>query len=145
MLGIVLMILDFLVIPGGIVAIVGIICMIGGVVGAFVEFGTTIGFLTLLCTTFLTIGSVVLMMRSKTWRKIQLKTKIDSKMNEIDISHITSGSQGISISRLAPMGTGIFGETEIEVISLQGFINENTPIIIKKIEGSKVYVTEFCQ
>ena len=75
MLGIVLMILDFLVIPGGIVAIVGIICMIGGVVGAFVEFGTTIGFLTLLCTTFLTIGSVVLMMRSKTWRKIQLKTK----------------------------------------------------------------------
>ena len=47
LLGIVLMILDFLVIPGGVVAIIGVLCMIGGVVTAFVQFGATVGFLNL--------------------------------------------------------------------------------------------------
>ncbi len=140
LLGIVLMILDFLVIPGGVVAIIGVLCMIGGVITAFVQFGTTVGFLTLVLTAILTILCFWLMMRSKTWRRLQLKTKIDSKMNEVDESRLTVGTKGVAISRLAPTGTGLFGDMEVEVVSLQGFIDENTPIVIHKIEGSKVIV-----
>ncbi len=140
LLGIVLMILDFLVIPGGVVAIIGVLCMIGGVVTAFVQFGATVGFLTLVLTAILTIVFFCLMMRSKTWRRLQLKTKIDSKMNEVDESRLTVGTEGVAISRLAPTGTGLFGDMEVEVVSLQGFIDENTPIVIHKIEGSKVIV-----
>ena len=140
LLGIVLMILDFLVIPGGVVAIIGVLCMIGGVVTAFVQFGATVGFLTLVLTAILTIVFFWLMMRSKTWRRLQLKTKIDSKMNEVDESRLTVGTEGVAISRLAPTGTGLCGDMEVEVVSLQGFIDENTPIVIHKIEGSKVIV-----
>ena len=140
LLGIVLMILDFLVIPGGVVAIIGVLCMIGSVVTAFVQFGATVGFLTLVLTAILTIVFFWLMMRSKTWRRLQLKTKIDSKMNEVDESRLTVGTEGVAISRLAPTGTGLFGDMEVEVVSLQGFIDENTPIVIHKIEGSKVIV-----
>jgi membrane-bound ClpP family serine protease len=140
LLGIVLMILDFLVIPGGVVAIIGVLCMIAGVVTAFVQFGTTVGFLTLVLTAILTIGFFWLMMRSKTWRKLQLNTQIDSKMNEVDESKLKEGMEGVAISRLAPTGTGLFGDTEAEVVSLQGFIDENSPIVIHKIEGSKVIV-----
>ena len=140
LLGIVLMILDFLVIPGGVVAIIGVLCMAGSVVAAFVQFGNTVGFLTLVLTAIITIGAFVLMMRTKTWRKLQLKTKIDSKMNEVDTNKLTEGMEGVAISRLAPTGTGMFGDTEAEVVSLQGFINENSPIKIHKIEGNKIIV-----
>ncbi len=145
LLGIFLMILDFLVIPGGVVAIIGVLCMVGGVAGAFIEYTTTIGFLTLILTAILTIGSFILMMRTKTWRKMQLKTKIDSKMNEIDSSKFQKGLKGVSISRLAPTGTGLFGDNEVEVVSVQGFVEENKPIEICKVEGSKVFVTEIEQ
>ncbi|MBR3558347.1 MAG: NfeD family protein [Bacteroidales bacterium] len=140
LLGIVLMILDFLVIPGGVVAIIGVLCMVGGVVTAFVQFGTTVGFLTLLLTAVLTFLFFFLMMRTKTWRKLQLNTQIDSKMNEVDESKLKVGTEGVSVSRLAPTGTAVFGDTEAEVVSLQGFIDENTPVVIQKIEGSKVVV-----
>ena len=140
LLGIVLMILDFLVIPGGVVAILGVLCMIGGVVTSFVQFGTTVGILTLVLTAIITLGSFWLMMRTKTWRKLQLKTQIDSKMNEVDTNKLTEGMEGVAVSRLAPTGTGLFGDTETEVVSIQGFIDENSPIVIHKIEGSKVIV-----
>ena len=140
LLGIVLMILDFLVIPGGVVASIGVLCMVGGVVMSFVQFSTTVGILTLVLTAVITLVSFWLMMRSKTWRKLQLKTKIDSKMNEIDESKLSEGMEGVAISRLAPTGTGLFGDTEAEVVSMQGFIDENSPIVIHKIEGSKIIV-----
>jgi len=114
--------------------------MVGGVVNAFVQFGTTVGFLTLLLTDVLTFLFFFLMMRTKTWRKLQLNTQIDSKMNEVDESKLKVGTEGVSVSRLAPTGTAVFGDTEAEVVSLQGFIDENTPVVIQKIEGSKVVV-----
>ena len=140
LLGIILMILDFLVIPGGVVAILGVLCMVGGVVTSFVQFGTTVGILTLVLTAVITLGSFWLMMRTKTWRKLQLKTQIDSKMNEVDESKLKEGTEGVSVSRLAPTGTGLFGDTEAEVVSMQGFIDQNTPIVIRKIDGSKIIV-----
>lgn len=141
-LGIFLMILDFLVIPGGVVAIIGVLCMVGGVAGAYVQFGATIGTLTLVLTAVITIVSFVLMMRTKTWKRLQLKTKIDGKMNEIDTAHLKVGAEGKSISRLAPTGTAQFNGFEAEVVSLHGFLDENTPVVIRKIDGGKVYVTE---
>jgi membrane-bound ClpP family serine protease len=140
LLGIILMILDFLVIPGGVVAILGVLCMVGGVVTAFVQFGATVGIITLVLTAVITLGSFWLMMRSKTWRKLQLKTQIDSKMNEVDETKLKEGMEGVAVSRLAPTGTGLFGDTEAEVVSMQGFIDQDTPIKIHKIEGSKIIV-----
>ena len=140
LVGILLMILDFLVIPGGVVAIVGVLCMIGGVVFSFIQYGTTPGLVCILLTAVATIGSFVLMMRTKTWRKLQLHTRIDSKMNEIDESKVKVGMVGKAISRLAPMGTGQFDDEVVEVTSLQDFIDVNVEIEITKIEANKVYV-----
>ena len=114
--------------------------MIWLVITSFVQFGTTVGIVTLVLTAVITLGSFWLMMRTKTWRKLQLKTQIDSKMNEVDTGKLNEGMEGVAVSRLAPTGTGLFGDTEVEVVSMQGFIDENTPIVIHKIEGSKVIV-----
>lgn len=138
--GIMLMILDFLVIPGGVVAIIGVLCMIGGVVASFIQYGTTAGMICLVLTAVLTIGSFVLMMRTKTWRKLQLNTRIDGKMNEVDETKVHVGMSGKAISRLAPMGMGKFDDAVVEVTSQQDFIDVNSEIEITKIEASKVFV-----
>lgn len=140
LVGILLMILDFLVIPGGVVAIFGVLCMIGGVVASFVQYGATAGVVCLLLTAAVTIGSFVLMMRTKTWRRLQLKTEIDGKMNDIDPEKVKVGMRGVALSRLAPMGTGQFGDEVVEVSSAQEFIEVDTAIEIVKIDGGKVVV-----
>lgn len=142
LVGILLMILDFLVIPGGVVAIIGVLGMVAGVVAAFIQYGTLAGFLTLLVTALFTIGSFVLMMRTKTWRKLQLNTRIDSKMNEFDPQKIHVGMTGRALSRLAPMGTGEFDGEVVEVSSPQDFIEVDTEIEITRIDGGKIYVKQ---
>ena len=79
-------------------------------------------------------------MRTKTWRKLQLNTRIDSKMNEFDPQKVHVGMQGKAISRLAPMGTGEFDGAVVEVSSPQDFIEVDTEIEITRIEGGKVFV-----
>lgn len=138
--GLLLMILDFLVIPGGVVAIVGVLCMVGGVVTTFVKYGSTAGVIMIFATAALTLGAFYLMMRTKTWRKLQLNTQIDSKMNEVDDTKVQVGMIGKAVSRLAPMGTGQFGDDVYEVTSVQDFIEVNTEIEIVKIEASKIIV-----
>lgn len=138
--GMLLMVLDFLVIPGGVVAIVGVLCMVGGVVASFVQFGTTAGVICLLGTAVFIIASFVLMMRTKTWRKLQLNTHIDGKMNEVDGNKIQVGMVGVAVSRLAPMGTGRFGDELVEVSSTQDFIEVNSEIEIIRIDGGKIFV-----
>ena len=140
LIGILLMILDFLVIPGGVVAILGVLSMVAGVAAAFIQYGPLAGFITLIGTAVFTIGCFVLMMRTKTWKRLQLNTRIDSKMNEVDANKIKVGSTGKAISRLAPMGTGEFDGEMIEVSSPQDFIEVDTEIEITRIEGGKVYV-----
>ena len=140
LVGILLMILDFLVIPGGVVAIFGVLCMIGGVVASFVQYGATAGVICLFVTAAVTIASFVLMMRTKTWRRLQLKTEIDGKMNDFDPEKVQVGMTGVAISRLAPMGTGQFGSEIVEVSSIQDFIEVDTEIEIVKIEGGKITV-----
>jgi len=140
LVGLLLMILDFLVIPGIIISIVGVLCMVGGVVATFIQYGSTAGMICLLLTAAIVIVGVVLMMRSKTWRRLQLNTEIDSKMNEVDSTKIQVGVTGKSISRLAPMGTGEFNGEVVEVSSMQDFIDVNQEIVITRIEGSKIYV-----
>ena len=139
-LGLICLILEILVVPGAIVGIIGCLMMAGGIVLAYVELGTLAGNITLISTLMVTIAAVVIILRSKTWRKLMLKTEIDGKMNEINEEKIQIGMEGITVSRLAPMGKGKFEGETVEVSSILGFVDENQTIIITKIEGNKIYV-----
>ena len=139
LLGIICLILELLVIPGGIVGILGFLMMAGGVIGAYTHsmmFGNAVA----VGTVMITIFAIVMMLRSKTWRKLMLKTNIDSKVNEIDEEKVKVGMSGIAISRLAPMGKGRFDSEVVEVSSTHGFIDEQSEIVITKIEGNKIFV-----
>ncbi|MBR4136405.1 MAG: NfeD family protein [Bacteroidales bacterium] len=139
LVGLLLMILDFLVIPGGVVAIFGVLCMIAGIVASYVIYGATFGTIMIFAVAIVTLLSFYFMMRTKTWRKLQLNTQIDSKMNQIS-EQLKVGDQGVAISRLAQKGTGRFGDQMMEVTSLQEFVDANTPIEIVKIDQNEIFV-----
>lgn len=87
----------------------------------------------------LLVVAIFLFFRFNTWKPLMLDTEIDSKVNQID-SLLSVGMEGVTISRLAPMGKAIFENATEEVTSVQDFIDEHKTVVITKIEGNKIFV-----
>ncbi|HNY62810.1 MAG TPA: NfeD family protein [Bacteroidales bacterium] len=138
-LGVLALMLEVLVLPGGIVGIIGALFVIAGVILSYVHFGLWAGNITLLITAVFIIGTVILFLRSKTWKKMALTTEIDSKVNVLP-SELEVGMEGVTISRLAPGGKALFGDQEVEVFSHLGFIDQNQEIVIFQIDENKIIV-----
>ncbi len=138
--GLLAVVLDFLFIPGGFVAILGMLMEIAGVVFAYTTYGSVAGTLTMLLTVVISVLVIVLILRSKTWRKCALATSIDKVVNDFDTTRVFIGAVGRTISRLAPSGKAVFDGETVEVASSYGLIDENSDIIVEKIEGNKIFV-----
>jgi len=81
LVGLLLLILEILVIPGsGIAGIMGFILMAVGIWLAYTRQSVQAGHITLAVTLGINLLGLVLILRTKTWKKIMLKTKIDSKV-----------------------------------------------------------------
>ncbi|MDL2296961.1 serine protease [Bacteroidales bacterium OttesenSCG-928-E04] len=140
LLGIILVILEILIVPGLVVGILGFLMMVGGIIAAYTSYGALAGNIVLASTLIISVILFVLILRTKTWKKLTLKTNIDSKMNTLPDNGLTVGMEGVAVSRLAPMGKGKFGNEIVEVTSQLGFVDVNNTIVITKIESNKVYV-----
>lgn len=139
--GIVAILLEILVIPGvGVVGIMGLVSVVFGVVQAYTVYGSLAGNVTLIVSAFIMILLFVMSLRSNTWKRLMLNNSIDSKMNTIDETLIKAGSEGISISRLAPSGKARIDGELYEVHSLGEFIDENTALIVVKVNRNKIIV-----
>ncbi len=139
--GIFLLLLEVLVLPGiSIAGIGGVLFLIAGVIYSYNSFGSTGGHVTL-ASAFVLVGlSAIFTFRSKTWKKAMLDTQIDSKVDVMKDVDVAIGDEGITISRLAPMGKVKVNNKYLEAKSLQGFIDEKTEIVIVKIQSSNIIV-----
>ena len=141
LIGIAMLVLEILVIPGaGVAGILGFGLMIAGVWLTYTSIGVTQGNIVLLSTLGVNIVGITLSLRSKTWKKAMLNTEILGKVNTIDTDNIKVGDQGITISRCAPMGKALVNDTYIEVSALSDFIDQESEIEIIRISGNKIYI-----
>ncbi len=143
LLGILLFLIEFLLIPGiGIAGIIGAALMIGGVILGYTYHGLTVGNLILGSTVLLSIISLVVALKTKTWKKVMLETKIESKVNNINKgdNKLKVGDTGTSITRLNPMGKIMVNGQDYEAQAHNMLIEEETPIYITKIAGNKIFV-----
>jgi membrane-bound ClpP family serine protease len=69
-----------------------------------------------------------------------LKTDLDGKTNVIEADSVKVGDEGISISRLAPMGKALINNQYFEVSSSGDFIDEQSKVVVTKIEFNKIYI-----
>ena len=139
-LGIILVLLEILVIPGTTIAgIGGILFLSGGIYMSYEKFGTTVGHYILLGVILFIILSIYLSLKSKTWKKLMLNSKIDSKTNVIDEEKVKKGDTGVTITRLAPMGRVLINGENVEAKS-EHFIDQNVEVEVEKILDYKIIV-----
>ncbi len=139
--GLVFLILELLVVPGtSVVGILGFILIAIGVWQAYAVYGSPAGHYTLAGTLFLTLIVLGFSLRSKTWRRVMLKSEIDGKVNVVKKNSIKAGDVGLSVSRLVPMGKALINNEYFEVRSSGEFIDENTEIVVVKIDNNRIFV-----
>ena len=142
LLGIFLFLVEFLLIPGITIAGIGGIILIGsGIYLAFVNHGVTMGLITLGLTLLVSVIVIAISLRSRTWKKVMLDTKIDGTSHEaLAEGSISPGDKGESMTRLNPIGKVRVNDIVIEAKSITGYVDPHTEIEVVKLSGTQLIV-----
>jgi membrane-bound ClpP family serine protease len=140
-LGLLLLLIEFAIIPGVTVAGIGGFILLGiSVYIAFVEYGTSIGFITLAFVLIASPLMIYYLFQSKTGKKMILESLIDGKVDTVVSDKIHVGDAGKTIGRLAPSGKAKVNGEVVEAVSTGGFVDHNTEIKVLKILSNKIIV-----
>ena len=140
--GLLLMGVELLIIPGfGVTGILGIISFVGSGYLTFVNFGVTTGVLVIVAEIVLITAFVVLLLRSKTWKKLTLNTNIEAKVDDVPQSKgVDVGMTGVALTRMAPAGLAEIGDITLEVFSRDSIIDGGSKVEVVDIIDNKVIV-----
>lgn len=135
-----LILAEIFLLPGITIAgIAGVLFAIGGVAFAY-STSMMYGNITL-GTSVVVFGGIFLwLLRSNSFHRVSLKTDIESTVASPRDMDLKVGDEGITLSRLAPIGKARFNEITVEAKSLNEFIDEKTPVVIIRIDGYNVVV-----
>lgn len=137
-----LILLEIFLLPGITIAgIGGVIFAIGGVIFAYTA-GQTIGHITLGTSIVVFVVAFAWLLRSKSFSKVSLHTDVDSRLTSARELNIRPGDEGITLSRLTPIGKANIQGIVVEAKSTGGFIDEHTPVRVIRIDGYNVLVAE---
>ncbi|MDD2594300.1 MAG: nodulation efficiency protein D (NfeD) [Bacteroidales bacterium] len=141
-LGIVLIIAEILIIPGfAVIGILGLCSLVASCYFGFANYGETGGIITIAVNIVLLIFFVIFSLKSKTWKKLSLSTNIDSKVDtKPQEKGITPGTEGITITRLNPMGRARINDLDVEVRSIDGIIDPNETIVVAYLEDERILI-----
>ena len=153
-IGVVLLLLEIFVIPGfGIVGVLGILFMIAGLFfGLVSDFGLTdysllSAAITQLAAVFVLAAVFIFILsrflpKSDIWNRLILRADIADKSGYAtgeSFEHLI-GAEGIALTTLRPAGAAIINGNRIDVVTEGDYIDHNSKIIVKAVEGSKVVV-----
>ncbi|MBQ7711186.1 MAG: hypothetical protein IJT39_05090 [Bacteroidales bacterium] len=140
--GLLLLTLEIVALPGGIAGVAGIAIMGFGIWQCYSLYGVTAGHWALLCCIVACVILLIIFMKSKTWKRFSLNDESDSKVNQIDNHNIHVGSRGSTVARLAPTGKALIDGELVEVHAINQFIDPNKPIEVVSVEGYRIDVKE---
>jgi membrane-bound ClpP family serine protease len=140
-MGVILLIVEFMLIPGISVAGVGSLLSFGAaVVFSFRYFGSFAGIVVLLAILLVVPTFLYFLFKGKAMKPMMLNTNIEGKMKNIEEGQIHQGDEGVCIGRLAPSGRAKINGINLEVRTTGQFVDQHTKIKVLKIEGNTVYV-----
>ncbi|MFV0289961.1 MAG: hypothetical protein ACK5IJ_03565 [Mangrovibacterium sp.] len=139
LIGIILLFIEFVITPGlSISGIGGILLLILSIFIAFQHFNWIIGSVTALFILIFVPILVLKFFKTRAGKKIMLNTKIDSSINHIE--NIQVHDQGITMSRLAPVGKSKIGNQTVETKASQGWIDSNQKIKVIEVNKNQIIV-----
>jgi membrane-bound ClpP family serine protease len=135
-----LILAEIFLLPGITIAgIGGVLFAIGGIIFAYSVNAMT-GNITII-SSFLVFGCIFFrLLRQDSFSRVSLKTDIDSTVSSPKDKNLHVGDNGVTLSRLAPIGKARFNNITVEAKSVNEFVDENTPVVITGIEDFCVTV-----
>ncbi len=141
LLGIVLLLIEFTILPGITIAGVGGFMLFAySIYLAFTSYGSLAGFLTLAFVLIMSPLLIIWLFKGKSGKKMMLKTVLRGVANEINEEKVKIGDIGITVGRLAPMGKIKVNEEVVEVKSTGTFVDPGEKVRIIHIEKSLITV-----
>ncbi len=142
-LGLALIVIEVVVLPGITVAGIAGVLLIGcGVFFTYRVFGNTAGTYSLIATSVLFIVFLIYALRAKTWDRLSLHSEISGRVNVVDTDDIKPGDKGMTVSRLAPIGKILIHDKIVEGKSEFGLIDENKEVEVVRVSESSIIVQE---
>lgn len=139
--GVLLLLLEFVVIPGITIAGIGGVMLLGASVYlAFNSYGIIAGIITLAFVLILVPLIVYHFFKSNAGKKMMLNSEVEGHVDQINQNRINVGDEGITLGRLAPMGKVQINELIMEAKSSAGFVDPNTKIKVIEILKTQVIV-----
>lgn len=140
-LGFILALVEFFIIPGFTIAGAGAILLLGGAIFSSYYFhGTLVGNYFVLGTGLGLLAFFIIALKSKTWKRMGLKSEIGGRVGVIDKDAVRVGDTGKTISRLAPVGKAMLNEQIFEVRSEGNYVDVNREVTVVRIDGNKIFV-----
>ena len=147
LIGIIFIMIEIFLLPGvSLSGIAGGILLAGGIIYSYHYVSITFGHITLTASILVSLIALIILVRSKSLRKIALKTEIRETVDNSELSKVAVGDHGKAISRLNPMGKVLINNNIMEAKTLEGeMIDEDSEIVILKINSNNVIVKKFIQ
>ena len=150
-LGLALIVVEVFVIPGfGITGIVGLFLILGSVFYTFFsetgDFSIALFWLSIsiILTCALAILATIFLPKSSPFQRFALSTVMsaDQGYHSAGINDFQGfiGKTGVALTPLRPAGTARIENRRLDVVTVGNFIDENTPIRVLEVEGSKISV-----
>jgi membrane-bound ClpP family serine protease len=138
--GIVLVVLEIVLLPGGIVGIIGGAVMAVAIFLTFKNHGTTSGLLVSAIAAVVFVGTLIYGFKTNLWSKVALNDANTSRVFENDDIKVVVGDRGKTLSALRPIGNAEFNEIEIEVRTMGEYMDSGQFVKIVLIKENKIYV-----
>ena len=146
--GLAAIIVEFFVPAAGLIGVLGLGSIIGGIVMAYLRYGTNVGAAFLIGTVIVTPAVIALYFklfpRSFVGRWLILRGE---ELPEQGFSSFTqsrytelAGKNGSALTSLRPSGTALIDGSKQSVVTAGEFIERGEQIIVSKVEGSRIIV-----
>ena len=134
------------VLPGAVAGILGLLCLLAGVIAGYYEFGARTGNLLLIAVSFGLIAGLA------AWVKIFPTTRFgrafisQNAVGELNVDKPELLHQsGVAFTQLRPSGTALIGGKRVDVVTEGSLIDKDTPIKVVAIEGMRVVVRQISE
>ncbi len=141
LLGILLILLEIIFVPGTTIVGVGGVILLGiGIFLAYTYLGNMAGHLALGSSVVVVFLSLIVLLKGQTWKKMALDANVEGKSVEQVETMVVVGEKGKTISRLNPSGKALFGDKIIEVTASGEFVDAEAKVEVIKVEQNSIRV-----
>jgi membrane-bound ClpP family serine protease len=139
--GALLLIVELVLLPGITIAAIGALGCYGGAAWiAWNNHGVRGLLLVVALVIVVTIVATWFSLRAKTWQRFALGDKIESRSQDAPERKVKIGDHGVSLGRLAPMGTVTIDGHNYEAKTTGSFVDQHTQVEVVGFENSNIIV-----